>query len=144
VNKALRFRILERDHFTCQYCGRHAPDVELQVDHFWPRAHGGEDVEDNLVTACRDCNNGKRANLLTDDAVLTKRFQTGLIDLLQDMMRANGIRPRETPGSEWERWDDYECAKRIVRMIERAGYDGRSERFPYNECIRFIVNYLQI
>lgn len=31
-----RFRILERDNFTCQYCGNKAPDVILHVDHKIP------------------------------------------------------------------------------------------------------------
>ncbi|MFA5636974.1 MAG: HNH endonuclease [Anaerovoracaceae bacterium] len=144
LKKAQRFRILERDKFTCQYCGRRPPEVRLEVDHFWPRAYGGEDQEGNLVTACRDCNNGKRDHIVSDDAVLTKRFQTGLIDMLQDMMEANGIWPRQEPGSDYSRWEEYERAKSIVKMIERAGYTGRGERFPYNECIRFITNYLQI
>lgn len=56
----LRFRILERDHFTCRYCGRQAPAVELEVDHIHPRAKGGSDRPDNLVTACVACNRGKR------------------------------------------------------------------------------------
>ena len=55
----LRFLILERDAFTCRYCGRKAPDVELHVDHAIALADGGTDTADNLVTACRDCNLGK-------------------------------------------------------------------------------------
>lgn len=55
----LRFLILERDDFTCRYCGRRAPDVELHVDHAIAIIDGGSDHEDNLVTACQDCNLGK-------------------------------------------------------------------------------------
>ena len=55
----LRFLILERDHFTCRYCGRKAPDVALAVDHVRSLADGGADTEDNLVTACVECNSGK-------------------------------------------------------------------------------------
>ena len=29
----LRFEILKRDNFTCQYCGRKAPVVELQIEY---------------------------------------------------------------------------------------------------------------
>ena len=58
---ALRWKILERDEFTCQYCGQKAPDAHLEVDHILPRAEGGEDIEDNLVTACFACNRGKSA-----------------------------------------------------------------------------------
>ncbi len=41
VGPKQRFDILRRDKFTCQYCGRSAPDVELHVDHIIPRAKGG-------------------------------------------------------------------------------------------------------
>lgn len=65
LNGALRIRILERDGYACVYCGRRPPAVPLEVDHVVPRVHGGRDEATNLVTACFDCNNGKRAGLLT-------------------------------------------------------------------------------
>lgn len=60
-NTGNRFKILERDKFTCQYCGRKAPEVILEVDHIIPTSKGGENVSTNLITACRDCNRGKKA-----------------------------------------------------------------------------------
>ena len=54
-----RFAILERDNFTCQYCGATPPDAVLQVDHITPFALGGDNETDNLITSCRTCNNGK-------------------------------------------------------------------------------------
>ncbi len=54
-----RFRILRRDNYTCQYCGRKAPEVVLQVDHVEAKSKGGKYVEENLITSCRDCNIGK-------------------------------------------------------------------------------------
>ena len=58
---ALRWEILKRDAFTCQYCGRSAPDVKLEVDHIIPVSEGGTDTKDNLITACYSCNRGKSA-----------------------------------------------------------------------------------
>jgi 5-methylcytosine-specific restriction endonuclease McrA len=57
----LRFRILQRDGFRCRYCGRtgDAPGVVLHVDHVVPVATGGVTIEDNLRTACEECNLGK-------------------------------------------------------------------------------------
>jgi len=60
LDSATRFRILERDHFTCRYCGRRAPLVELEIDHVRPRARNGTDKDSNLVAACVDCNRAKR------------------------------------------------------------------------------------
>lgn len=59
LTRRLRFEILRRDKHTCFYCGRKAPDVELQVDHVIPTALGGTDEPTNLVAACTDCNSGK-------------------------------------------------------------------------------------
>jgi predicted restriction endonuclease len=51
---AKRFAILERDDFTCQYCGRNAREhkVVLVIDHVRPLKKGGNDSFDNLITAC--------------------------------------------------------------------------------------------
>lgn len=54
-----RFQIFKRDKFTCQYCGRVPPAVILEVDHILPVSKGGDNNNDNLLTACFDCNRGK-------------------------------------------------------------------------------------
>ena len=66
LSKKMRFEIFERDNFTCQYCGRQAPKVELQVDHILPVSRGGKNNKDNLITACVDCNIGKSDAMITD------------------------------------------------------------------------------
>lgn len=62
--KGLRFFILARDKFTCQYCGQAAPNVHLHVDHVHPKSKGGGDEPTNLVAACADCNLGKSASVI--------------------------------------------------------------------------------
>ena len=65
VSPSLRFQVFTRDGFRCRYCGRSADDgARLQADHIHPRAKGGLDEMDNLVTACWDCNIGKSARVL--------------------------------------------------------------------------------
>lgn len=59
-SKTKRFEVFKRDKFTCQYCGRRPPDVVLECDHIHPEAKGGDDEYSNLITACFDCNRGKR------------------------------------------------------------------------------------
>ena len=59
-----RFMIFMRDNFTCTYCGRKAPKVELHVDHIKPKSKGGTNKESNLTTSCVDCNLGKSDVLL--------------------------------------------------------------------------------
>ncbi len=67
ISKNLRYKILVRDNFTCQYCGAKQPEVKLEVDHRIPVSKGGTNDPDNLVTACFDCNRGKRDLLLEPD-----------------------------------------------------------------------------
>lgn len=61
ISRRLRWRILARDNFARGYCGRSPTKhgVALEVDHIKPKAQGGSDDVDNLVTACDDCNQGK-------------------------------------------------------------------------------------
>ncbi len=57
----LRFKVLHRDNFTCQYCGRMPKDgIKLEIDHIIPRKNGGETLFENLITACSECNEGKK------------------------------------------------------------------------------------
>jgi 5-methylcytosine-specific restriction endonuclease McrA len=84
---SLRFEILKRDDFTCQYCGRRAPEVILEVDHkVSAKVVGRHDFEkdkveviykgrlikykENLITSCRECNRGK------GDKLLEKYYET--------------------------------------------------------------------
>lgn len=52
-----RKNVFKRDQHKCAYCGR--GDLQLTVDHIVPRAMGGQDTWENLVTACLPCNNKK-------------------------------------------------------------------------------------
>ena len=66
VPLGLRFRVFERYHHRCVFCGRSAatdPTISLHVDHIIPWARGGETVIDNLQLLCSDCNLGKGARL---------------------------------------------------------------------------------
>lgn len=58
--KKLRFEVFKRDGFACVYCGKSPPEVVLECDHIEPKSKGGMDDINNLVTACFDCNRGKR------------------------------------------------------------------------------------
>jgi len=54
-------RILERDHYRCQYCGLDGMSsfensLIMTVDFVHPRARKGKKDPANLVAACRPCN----------------------------------------------------------------------------------------
>lgn len=72
IPKKMRFEVLKRDAFACQYCGGKAPDVLLQIDHVVPVVDGGPTTIMNLVTSCEPCNNGKGGTPLSNDMALSK------------------------------------------------------------------------
>jgi hypothetical protein len=75
IPKKARFEVFKRDSFTCQYCGKAAPDVVLHVDHIDPVSKGGGNDILNLITSCADCNGGKGACPLDDQTTLAKQRQ---------------------------------------------------------------------
>jgi 5-methylcytosine-specific restriction endonuclease McrA len=55
--KLTKVEVFNRDHYTCQYCGRQTR--ELTLDHVVPRHRGGQHTWDNIVSACIPCNRRK-------------------------------------------------------------------------------------
>lgn len=51
--------LFRRDRHTCLYCGEQFPTSELTRDHIMPVALGGQDSWENVVTACKPCNQNK-------------------------------------------------------------------------------------
>ncbi|MCI8648741.1 MAG: HNH endonuclease [Anaerotruncus sp.] len=60
ATRELRERIMKRDNYTCQICGKYMPDeVGLQIDHIVPIAKGGKTIPSNLRVLCSKCNGSK-------------------------------------------------------------------------------------
>lgn len=67
----LRTAVVARDGLVCRYCGRRVrchplrgkpqrrDPRRLTMDHVLPRCRGGQNTVENLVVACRGCNNSK-------------------------------------------------------------------------------------
>ena len=47
----------------CYYCAAEIPPKELTMDHIVPIIRGGKSAKNNLVPACKDCNNKKKHSL---------------------------------------------------------------------------------
>lgn len=75
ISKKLRFEVFKRDSFTCQYCGKKAPDVVLEIEHINPVSKGGTNSVLNLLTSCEACNAGKGDRTLSDAAALSKAHE---------------------------------------------------------------------
>lgn len=52
----IRSRIIKRDQYTCYRCEMKSPRMNgLSVHHMIPRAEGGWESDDNLITLCHPC-----------------------------------------------------------------------------------------
>jgi len=85
----LRWAILERDKFTCQYCGQMAPNVKLEVDHIIPLTQGGTDDPKNLITSCYACNRGKADALYANGVLKHPHHTTPLLFRLIEYLRSH-------------------------------------------------------
>ncbi len=56
LNNTTLFR---RDAHLCLYCGQHFYERDLSRDHVTPISQNGADTWNNVVTACKRCNNHK-------------------------------------------------------------------------------------
>lgn len=94
LRPSVRFAVLRRDGFTCQYCGAKAPDVVLHVDHRIPVHRGGTNDVDNLVTSCQACNLGKH---ISEDAEHEPRLSNALaaLDRFELTLRDLGLSAAE-------------------------------------------------
>ena len=51
--------LFRRDAYLCLYCGEQHSASNLSRDHVTPISRGGQDCWNNVVTACKRCNNHK-------------------------------------------------------------------------------------
>lgn len=126
LSRALRFEVFKRDQFTCQYCGRKAPDIVLQADHIHPVAEGGEDTLLNLITSCIDCNQGKGARTLNNQSAVAK--QRAQLELLSER------REQIDMMLEWHRGLSDLTGHQVEQVAEYFLERGRYlDRFSCNE-----------
>ena len=80
TNRAL----FARDQHLCLYCGKQFLEGELTRDHIVPRSRGGRDVWENVVSACRRCNQHKGNYLLEETAMelIAMPFRPNLAEYL--------------------------------------------------------------
>lgn len=55
----VKMRVVRRDNHTCQECGKHLRDDEVEFDHIIPHAKGGSAEEHNIRLTCFGCNRDK-------------------------------------------------------------------------------------
>ena len=66
--------VYRRDRGVCAYCGRDIAFDDASMDHILPQSRGGPTNWDNLVNACRRCNE-KKANRTPEQAGMSLQFK---------------------------------------------------------------------
>ena len=64
-----RANILQRDQYQCQYCSKICESANLTLDHVYPKSRGGDNGWENLVTACKKCNQKKGNKTLSESGM---------------------------------------------------------------------------
>ena len=64
----------------CYYCEREAPPQELTMDHIVPVIRGGKSAKNNIVPACKECNNKKKLSLPMEWEGYLERLKKEKID----------------------------------------------------------------
>ena len=66
-----RKNVIARDEHVCQYCG--VSKIPLTIDHVTPKGRGGVDTWENLVAACKPCNQKKGDRMPDEAGMVLKR-----------------------------------------------------------------------
>lgn len=89
LNNSQKIQILEAQDCRCAYCNVGLDEVQIEYDHFIPRAWRRNDKVENIVAACRACNQAKKARLFATEADLRA--------FCLEMIKNHGSRGSGTP-----------------------------------------------
>lgn len=102
--KELRLRkelLYYRDHCVCMYCGVDLTIQSMTYDHVQPRTKGGPHSWENVVAACKDCNNQK------SDEVNPKKWKPRKIPWAPNYFQMIDIRKKYPIYVDHESWIDF-------------------------------------
>jgi hypothetical protein len=83
TDPALRAELIERDNWTCHYCGEVVTTATATLDHIIPQSSGGPNTPENLTTACLTCNSIKSG----------RTYEEAAPDILAALVRRRVVQP---------------------------------------------------
>jgi len=104
--------LFARDNYQCLYCGRYFGTQALSRDHVQPLSRGGEDRWENVVAACKRCNQHKGSYLLDEITMqlIALPFRPNIAEYLalinSTRIRGDQIEFLQTQFSQNSRWPD--------------------------------------
>jgi len=85
-----------RDGYQCQYCGVRKHSSELTLDHVDPRSRGGRNTWENLVAACKACNQRKDDRTPEEAGMpLLHRIIPSTVHTTRSLLRSTGMMVEE-------------------------------------------------
>lgn len=104
--------LFARDNYQCLYCGYYFGTQALSRDHVHPISRGGEDRWENVVAACKRCNQ-RKGNYLLDEItmqLIALPFRPNIAEYLalinSTRIRGDQIEFLQTQFSQNSRWPD--------------------------------------
>lgn len=91
-----------RDMYTCLYCEKQHPKLQLTMDHVIPISKGGKTTWTNIATSCSDCNS-RKANKTIGWKPIYKPYQPGYWELVRKRKQLPFIMKHPS----WEKWLNY-------------------------------------
>jgi hypothetical protein len=86
VDGLLQWNRWKADNFHCRYCDRN--DIQLTVDHIILWEEMGETCMDNLLSACKKCNQ-TRGNMQYEDWLKSEEYKKVSVNLPDEIRKAN-------------------------------------------------------
>lgn len=113
----------------CYYCKKPLLDSEVTVDHLFPEAYGGISVTNNLVPACKVCNNMKadmnekeyKEWLNIEDKVQRKAFYEKISTRKINKKYSIAIKETYDIPQEWIRYQRLETIKNLESSKTKTG-----------------------
>lgn len=97
-----RQKIYNKTRGRCGYCGVKLEPDNFQVDHIFPLARGGTNLEHNLIASCHMCNKYKSTFTVVE-------FKKRIFEHIETIRRSNGkFRLLEHIGMVWVKEDSLE------------------------------------
>lgn len=86
IEQHIAWSVFRRDGYKCRYCAN--DEVPLTVDHIVLWEHGGPTIEENLISACKKCNN-TRGNMVYPEWIKSEKYAKVSVALTPEEKKRN-------------------------------------------------------
>jgi len=138
INPGVREQVRHRAKFACEFCGASEVDSggELTIDHFKPKAKGGDDSLDNLVYCCICCNQYKHDHWPENpnaSSLWNPRYEPASKHFVE--LPTGMLRPLTETGAFTLRW---------LRLNRQPLIDHRLQKRRHAENARLLIHQREI